>query len=146
MSALTEEQKKKFTEMFKQFDRDRDNKISFEELGQVFRAMGRTVTEVEIFQMQAAHNEEKLDKETFLQLMSQKLQDPDSEAEIKSAFVTMFGDKPKVTGEELKQMMMEFGERVTEDEADELIKDIGVDSNGEIDVKTFIQRVFEEEK
>ncbi|KAL7719563.1 Calmodulin [Entamoeba marina] len=120
MSALTEEQKKKFTEM--------------------------TVTEVEIFQMQAAHNEEKLDKETFLQLMSQKLQDPDSEVEIKSAFVTMFGDKPKVTGEELKQMMMEFGERVTEDEADELIKDIGVDSNGEIDVKTFIQRVFEEEK
>ncbi|EDR27031.1 calmodulin, putative [Entamoeba dispar SAW760] len=144
MSSLTEEQKKKFKATFKHYDKDKDGQITFEELGQILRGMGRNTTDVEIYQMQQIHGSDKLDEATYLALLAQKLQEPDSVEEIQKAFDTFFGPgKTTITVDEFKAMMMEFGERVSEDEADELVKDIGLNKEGCIDVKRFIDHVFE---
>ena len=143
MSLLTEEQKKRFVEIFKEFDKDKDGIISFEDLGKIFKSIGKNITQEEIFQMETKSESKQIDVGLFLTIMAQKLQEPDDAKEIERAFETFFGsDKTEIPVDEFKNMLMNFGERIAEEEANELINDIG-SKNGVIEIKSFIEKVFE---
>ncbi|ELP90757.1 calmodulin, putative [Entamoeba invadens IP1] len=142
MSCFTEEQKKRFLNAFKQFDKDKDNFITFQEMAGAIRSIGLNLDENEAAEMSKAHNVDKIDQSLFLQIAAQKLQDPDTEAEIQKAFETFFGvGKTTVPVDEFKKMMMDFGEKISADEADELIKDINP-KDGMIDISAFVKGVF----
>ena len=138
---LNDEQKRRFIELFEKFGGKRDGTISFEDLGKIFREIQRPIEQKELMQLEAQYQDKKIDKQLYLELVVQRMQEPDNEIEIRKAFSTLFGDKKVVTTEELKNVLMQFGERISEDEANELINDIGV-KDGQIDINQFISKVF----
>ena len=140
---LNAEQKKKFEAVFAHVDSNHDGKITIEELGRAFEQIGRTATEGELLQLQQSLQCDEVDRQTFLTIVTQKLQDPDSYDEVRQAFQVLFENQPNVRADELKRVLMEFGERLSEAEATELIADIGPDANGLINVASFLDRVYE---
>ena len=140
MSLLTEEQKKRFAELFKEFDKDKDGIINTTELISLVKSVGKRLSAEEVSQYEK--EDVTIDANLFISIMSRKLQEVDDEVTIKQSFATFFGENvSSVSVDEFKKIIMEYGERVSEDEANELINDIGA-KDGKIDIAVFIEKVF----
>ena len=86
---LTNVQIAEFKEAFSLFDKDDDGTITTKELGTVMRALGQNPTEAELQDMINEVEQDgsgTIDFPEFLTLMARKMQDSDSEEEIKEAF------------------------------------------------------------
>ena len=69
----------------------------------------------------------------FLQLMARKFVEHDLQADVRQAFRMFDHDgSGTVNAEELRQVMMNFGEQLGEDEVDEMMREADVDGDGEI--------------
>merc|ERR1719316_2099684 len=76
----------------------------------------------------------------FLKLMASKLQDTDSVEEMREAFLVFDRDKSgSVTASELKHVMNNLGEQVTNEEVEEMIKEADADGDGELSFDDFLQ-------
>ena len=140
MSFLTEEQKKRFADLFKEFDKDKDGILNITELTNLVKSIGKRLSQEEINQYEK--EDVTIDVNLFISIMGRKLQEVDDEVTIKQSFATLFGeDVTTVSVDDFKKMIMEYGERVSEEEALELINDIGA-KDGKIDINVFIEKVF----
>ena len=140
MSLLTEEQKKRFADLFKEFDKDKDGILNITELTNLVKSIGKRLSQEEINQYEK--EDVTIDVNLFISIMGRKLQEVDDEVTIKQSFATLFGeDVTTVSVDDFKKMIMEYGERVSEEEALELINDIGA-KDGKIDINVFIEKVF----
>ena len=144
MENLTDEQKQEYREAFQLFDKDNDGKITGEELGTVMRALGSNPTEQNIKETVSHYDKDgsgKIDVETFLEIMAAKVQEPDDIEEIKKAFEIF--DKEKngyISASELKHVLTTLGEKLSEQEVDDLLKEIGVE-DGLINVDEFVKLI-----
>ena len=142
MSLLTEEQKKRFASIFTEFDKDNDGIITMDECAQALRSFGKRLSETDRQEMEKNGTYDKIDVQCFLALVGKKLQEVDDEPTIKKAFAMLFGENTtSVPVDEFKKIIMEYGERVTEEEANELIADVGA-KDGLINIDVFIEKVF----
>merc|ERR1712064_3551 len=72
-----------------------------------------------------------VDLPEFLELMARKLRDVDTEAELTEAFKVFDGDgSGTISNEELRRVMTQFGEKLSDEEVDEMIKEGDVDNDG----------------
>merc|ERR1719217_1275246 len=140
---LTEDQIEEFKEAFTLFDKDGDGTITAEELGVVMRSLGRKPTMEELKAMIAEVDDdgnESIEFPEFLKLMASKLQDTDSVEEMREAFMVFDRDKSgSVTASELKHVMNNLGEQVTNEEVEEMIKEADADGDGELSFDDFLQ-------
>merc|ERR1719201_1501859 len=86
---LSEEQIAEFKEAFALFDKDGNGSISSAELGTVMKSLSQNPTEEELKDMineVDADGGGTIDFQEFLTLMARKMEDVESEAEIKEAF------------------------------------------------------------
>jgi len=122
---LTEDQIEEFKEAFALFDKDGDGTITADELGVVMRSLGRNPTREELEAMIAEVDDDgsgEIEFPEFLRLMASKLQDTDSIEEMREAFLVFDRDKSgSVTASELKHVMNNLGEQVTDEEVEEMI-------------------------
>merc|ERR1712070_804798 len=76
----------------------------------------------------------------FLSLMASKLQDTDSVEEMREAFMVFDRDKSgSVSASELKHVMCNLGEQVSNEEVEEMIKEADADGDGELSFDDFLQ-------
>merc|ERR1712176_1143147 len=138
---LTEVQISEYKEGFSLFDKDGDNTIPTKDLGTVMRSLGTSPTEAEIADMIKEvdrDNSGKVDFSDFLQLMARKLKDVDSEEDVKEAFRVFDKDNNGlVSAQELRHVLTNLGEKLTEDEVDTMLKEADVDSDGMIKYEEF---------
>ena len=140
MSLLSEDQKTRFAEIFKEFDKDRDGVLNVTEFINAIKYVGKRITSEE--QAELEKEGTVLDVNLFITIVTRKLQEVDDEHTIKQSFETLFGEGvTSISVDEFKKMIMEYGERVSEEEANELINDIGA-RDGKIDISVFIEKVF----
>ncbi|PXF47369.1 Calmodulin [Gracilariopsis chorda] len=141
--ALSEETIKEFREAFNLFDTDGDGSITMKELGTVMRNLGQNPTEEALRQMineVDADGSGTIDFPEFLTLMARKMKTQDSEAEIIEAFKVFDKDNSgKISADELRQVMNNLGERLSDAEVEEMIREADTNGDGEIDIAEFVR-------
>lgn len=140
---LSEETIREFKEAFALFDKDGDGTITSSELGAVMRSLGQQPTEAALKQMISevdADGSGTIDFAEFLTLMSRKMKSADSQAEILEAFKVFDKDgSGKISADELRQVMNNLGEKLSDEEVSEMIREADTNGDGEIDVKEFVK-------
>nr|QCS27827.1 XCaMP-Gfo [synthetic construct] len=140
---LTEEQIAEFKEAFSLFDKDGDGTITTKELGTVLRSLGQNPTEAELQDMineVDADGNGTIDFPEFLTMMARKMKDTDSEEEIREAFRVFDKDgNGYISAAELRHVMTNLGEKLTDEEVDEMIREADIDGDGQVNYEEFVQ-------
>ncbi|KAG1874969.1 calmodulin, partial [Suillus subluteus] len=138
-----------FKEAFALFDIDGDGSITTKELGTVMRSIGQNPTEAELQDMineVDADGNGTLDFTEFLTMMARKMRDTDREDEIKEAFKVFDEDgNGYINPAELRHVMMNLGEKLTEAEVNEMIREADIDGDGQINYdgsSPFLHRTY----
>ncbi|PWA27615.1 hypothetical protein CCH79_00000222 [Gambusia affinis] len=132
-----------FKEAFSLFDKDGDGTITTKELGTVMRSLGQNPTEAELQDMineVDADGNGTIDFPEFLTMMARKMKDTDSEEEIREAFRVFDKDgNGYISAAELRHVMTNLGEKLTDEEVDEMIREADIDGDGQVNYEEFVQ-------
>ena len=139
---LTEKQKKDIKEAFDLFDADGSGVIDIKELKVALRALGFEPKKDEIKGLISDLSSDQKDKENtnnidykeFLQIMTAKMNEKESEEEIKRAFqLFAFEDGKFITFANLKKIALDLGEAMSDDELKLMLYEAnGGDRNGAV--------------
>ncbi|NWH76226.1 CALMS protein, partial [Piaya cayana] len=144
---LSEEKIAEFREAFSLFDRDGDGCITTKELGTVMRSLGQNPTEAELRDMVGevdADHSGTVDFPEFLSLMARKMRDTDSEEEIREAFRVFDKDgNGYISAAELRHVMTNLGEKLTDEEVDEMIREADCNNDGQVNYEEFVRMMTE---
>ncbi|CDW53538.1 Calmodulin [Trichuris trichiura] len=144
--GLADEQIAEFQEAFNLFDKDGDGKITSQELGVVMRSLGQRPTESELRDMVNEVDEDgngTIEFDEFLQMMSRKMKDSDSEQELREAFQVFDKDKDGfISASELHYVMTNLGEKLTDEEVQEMIREADLDGDGLVNYNGTSNRLF----
>ena len=139
---MTEEQIAEFKEAFSLFDKDGDGTITTKELGTVMRSLGQNPTEAELQDMineVDADGNGTIDFPEFLTMMARKMKDTDNEDEIREAFRVFDKDgNGFISAAELRHVMTNLGEKLTDEEVDEMIREADIDGDGQVNYEEFV--------
>lgn len=138
-----DEQLIEFKEAFALFDRDGSGLIPTRVLGTIMRSLGICPTETEIADIIKEADPQKtgfINFENFYKVVSIKSRNTDCVDEIIEAF-RVFDREGNgiITADELKHIMTSLGEKMTEDEADEMVREADIYGNGEIKYEEFVR-------
>src|ERR1700731_2242180 len=80
-----------------------------------------------------------LDFPEFLTMMARKMKDTDSEEEIREAFRVFDKDgNGFISAAELRHVMTNLGEKLTDKEVDEMIREADIDGDGQVNYEEFV--------
>ncbi|XP_062418991.1 calmodulin-like protein 4 [Pungitius pungitius] len=142
---LTQDQINEFKECFSLYDRQQKGRIEASELITVMRCLGSNPTPSEVQRHLLKHSSDsggKLDFSTFLSVMHQQLQQEAPEAEILEAMRMV--DKEQrgfILASELRAKLTRLGEKLTDREVDELLKEAAVGADGRVHCEKFAKAV-----
>lgn len=140
---LSEEQIADFKEAFSLFDKDGDGIIKISELALLIRSLNQNPTESEIRDMIIEIDSQQtgiLDFPEFISLMARRIKDVNPEEELREAFQVLDSNKLGfINGNELFHYVSKLGEKFTEDEAKQMIKEADPDGSGQIRYEDFIK-------
>jgi calmodulin len=143
---LTEEQLAEFREAFLLFDKDNDGTITTKELGTVMRSLGLNPTKAELQDMineVDADGNGIIDYPEWLTMMAKKMKNTDSEEELVEAFSVFDKDgNGFISAAELRHVMTNLGEKLTDDDVDEMIREADVDGDGQINYEEFVKMMM----
>ncbi|KAI8805815.1 calmodulin [Cladochytrium replicatum] len=141
-TKFKDEQVSEFKEAFSLFDSDTDGFISYAELNTVVRSLGANITNAELAALAKAVDTDKsnnIDFAEFIEIMARaNATKTDANAEVKQAFqVFDKGNKGFILASELRHVLTSLGEKLSNDEVNELIREIDVDGTGQIKFEAF---------
>ncbi|KAG5880816.1 hypothetical protein JTB14_027982 [Gonioctena quinquepunctata] len=140
--GLSEDQVAEFKEAFMLFDKDEDGTITMAELGVVMRSLGQRPTETELRDMVNEVDQDgngTIEFNEFLQMMSKKMKDADGEEELREAFrVFDKNNDGLISSTELRHVMTSLGERLSEEEVEDMIKEADMDGDGQVNYEEFV--------
>jgi calmodulin len=143
MSEMSDDKVTECKEVFDLFDKDKDGSITTRELGDVMRALGANPTQAELQEMVNevdSNDSGKIEFKEFLDLFARKLKDPDSEEDLVEAFKMFDKDNNGfISAAELRHVMTTLGEKLTEEEADEMIREADMNGDGQINYQEFVK-------
>nr|XP_034326667.1 calmodulin, flagellar-like [Crassostrea gigas] len=133
---LTKEQRAEFKEAFSLFDKDGDGSIKTKELGAVMKSLG--LNQKMIDKIDSGGNE-TIDLQEFLMMMDEKM------AEIRGAFIVFDRDgNGFITAAELRHTIQKTGDKLTDDEVDEMIRAADIDGDGQVSYNEFVKMMMTE--
>jgi len=144
---LTKEKTTELREAFMLFDYNKSGRINARDIGAVVRSVGLKPTQAEVQSMMADVQQMggDVDLNTLVELISSKMTNPP--AERPEALKDLFNlyDKDKkgtVSVQEMKHLLTSVGEKLTEEEADQLLKITGCVQNGQVQYDKLIQVIM----
>ena len=139
---------RELNEAFRMFDRDKDGLINYIELGYVLQSQGFNLSNQELIDMISDVDENEDDKitfEEFLILMHSRLKKEDIENELNEAFNAY--DKSKkgvISVKEFKRILNTLGDKICDEEVDEIIQKVDPKNKGFIDYKELTKIIVEQ--
>lgn len=139
---------KELKEAFTMFDRDKDGLINYIELGNVLKSQGFAPTNQELLEMIADVDENEDDKinfEEFLILMHSRLKKADIENELNEAFSVYDKNGSGIISiKEFRKIMNSLGDKICEEEINEIIQKVDVKNRGYINYKDLTKIIVEQ--
>jgi calmodulin len=136
----------RFKEAFSLYDKDGSGSITTRELGSVLRVLGQNPTDGELHDAIQEYDRKQTGMFTFqqfLSLMAKKGTYTDSEEDFVAAFSVLDkGGSGFVDARELMHLVTTLGEKLSDDDAEILIRNSGVDSMGRVDVLNFVRMLM----
>ncbi|KAG0464276.1 hypothetical protein HPP92_019916 [Vanilla planifolia] len=146
MDLLTNEQISEFREAFCLFDKDGDGRITVEELATVIGSLGHNPSQEELQDMidEVDFNRNgTIEFGEFLSLMARKMKETDAEEELREAFKVFDKDQNGyISANELRNVMMNLGEKLTDEEVDLMIKEADMDGDGQVNYEEFVRMMM----
>ncbi|XP_065266922.1 uncharacterized protein LOC135883629 isoform X2 [Emys orbicularis] len=141
--VLTEEQKQQLREAFDLLDTDGTGTVDVKDLKVSIRALGYEPKKEEMKKIVSEVDKEgsgKINFDSFLYAMTQKMSEPESREDILKAF-KLFDDNGtgKISFQNLKRVAGEIGENLTDEELQEMIDEADVDGDGEVNEQEFLR-------
>ena len=134
-------------EAFNMFDRDKDGLVNYIDLGNVLKSQGFNPTNQELQDMilEVDDNEDnKINFDEFLILMHSRLKKADIENELNEAFsVYDKNGSNLINVREFRKIMNSLGEKVCQEEIDELIKKVDPKNRGYINYRELTKILIE---
>jgi len=156
-SNLSKAQLKEFREAFGFFDKDGDGYITTEELGIVMRSLGQFASEEELKEMLKEvdiNGDGLFSLDEFVEIVSNysgptvgNSDDHDEEQELRDAF-RIFDKHSRgfISASDLRAVLHCLGEDLSEDEIEDMIREVDIDGDGRIDFEEFVRALGEPEE
>ncbi|XP_037959812.1 neo-calmodulin-like [Teleopsis dalmanni] len=139
---LTENKLAECREAFALFDADGDGAITTTEVGTLLRSLGQTPTEAEVREMVSlidTNGNGMIEFEEFVDLMLKTMDGETTERDFREAFSVFDRDENGfITADELRYILTQLGEALTDDEVDDIIREVDIDGDGQINYQEFI--------
>uniref|UniRef100_A0A8C9KMY7 EF-hand calcium-binding domain-containing protein 11 n=1 Tax=Panthera tigris altaica TaxID=74533 RepID=A0A8C9KMY7_PANTA len=139
---LTEEQVAELKEAFSLFDKDGGGAVRTRKFGTVVRSLGQNPTEDELQDMinkVDADNDGTIEFPEFLTMTARKMKESDSKEEIQKAFRVFDKDiNGHISAAELCHVMTNLGEKLTDEEVGEMIREADIDGDGQVNYEEFV--------
>ncbi|XP_077988101.1 neo-calmodulin-like [Glandiceps talaboti] len=140
---LSEAQLAEFRESFSLFDKNKDDTIDKNELGMVIRSLGLNPTGAELDAMIAEidlNANGTIEFNEFCNLMAKTLLDhPNADEEMMEAFRRFDRNNDGyVDAKEIEFVMQKIGDKMTKEEAQEMVNEADVDGDGRINYEEFV--------
>ena len=137
----------RYKKAFQDYQGEEDGKISLKDLGTLLRSVGMNPTESELQDMiKQVDGERKgtIEFHEFLTMVEGKKDYVESEDEVLAAF-RVFDDEGTgfVSAEELREVLTSLGEKLTEEEVEELFSEGEIDADGLINYYDLCQAVMQ---
>lgn len=143
VDKLTEKEIAEFKEAFRLFDKDGSGTISTKELGIVMKSLGESKSDAELEQIIAEVDVDgngEIDFDEYLEMMAKRMSYKGSADQIREAFKVFDKEnKGYLTVDELRHIMTNLGERLEDEEVDEMLSIVDADGNGLVDYEEFTQ-------
>ena len=141
---LQDERRKLMKEILDLYDPQNEGFVKSEDTPKILQAMGRTLEENEVqnfLKTADPENTGKISKDNFLTTMETIFSlNNDGVNELLDAFkVFDVNNTGKISLKNFKKVLVDVGKNFTEAEADDIIKYINVDKDGNINIEEFIQ-------
>ena len=145
---MSEVQLHEFREAFNLFDRDRSGNIDIDELRQLIEWVGQDTTEEELKEMMLladGDNSGRIEFWEFATLMAHKMGDTNPEKTLHAAFQVFDANGDgTISAGELRGVMREMGEPLTESDIDNVLAGIDRNGDGKVDYEEFSRTVTDE--
>lgn len=146
MDDIPEHRLKEYKDAFEMFDKDKDGTITAKELANVMRSLHQDPTERELNEMISEVDVDgngRIDFEEFVALMNRRSKETDIEDEVINAFRVFDKDaNGMISSNELRHIMTTLGDRLTEEEVDEMIREADIDGDGYINYEEFVRMMM----
>jgi len=143
---ISEKQLKEYKRLFNLFDKDGNGSITTNELAAVLKEIGKNVTEKELKEMvrKVDCNENGcIEFDEFIKMLNLKAQAMFKEKEILDAFKAFDQDgNGYISAEELHQVLTRYGENLSSEEAENMVRQADVDGDGKVNYEEFVQMVI----
>ena len=140
MSTLTDEKIKECKIIFDLIDKDKDTKITPEELGPALRVCGASPSqqELEMAKQSSGDKSNLIDFEKFIDIYEKLINNQDSEEDIINELKKL--DKNgsgNITVKDLRSLLANYGDVLTKEEVDDVVQEANADKNGNINIEKF---------
>jgi len=148
--GISEDELREYRTMMIMFDRDGTGTMDCNELVKVMRGLGCNPTDAEVKQIIEDVDTNKTGTVEFkelVEIMKKMSRNEKAEEELSDAFKVFDRDgSGKVSAKEIKEVMTHIGERLTEDEAEEMLMafaNYDANGDGELDYQEFSKMIME---
>ncbi|KAJ6682831.1 CALMODULIN [Salix koriyanagi] len=144
VDVLAKELVAELQEAFCLFDKDGDGCITFEELATVIKSLhDHSATDEELHIMMSEADVDgngTIEFVEFLNLMARKMRENDAYEELKEVFKVFDKDHDGyISPNELRHVMINLGEHLTEKESEEMIREADWDGDGQVNYEEFVK-------
>ncbi|XP_052768599.1 calmodulin-beta-like [Mya arenaria] len=140
---ITDELRDEYRSAFDMFDKDGDGTITTKELGTVMRSLGQDPSEQELVDMineVDMDGNKTIDFDEFCLMMKKRSSEQNADDDLRDAFNVFDNDgNGYISMSELRQVMINLGEEMTDEEVLEMLKEADIDGDGQISYDEFVR-------